>query len=446
MQNGNFIENCICNLRCVKGLEVSHRFAYILINGLPIRPKEITFRQVCIYWCYLIIVSYYINRSDEEKDKEKKYREAEEGAYYHSYLGLDKLLSAQNPESTKAGKPAHSEMLFIITHQTYELWFKQILHELDSIIEIFTSIPILEADLQLVAQRLHRITEIQRILIEQIRVLETMTPMEFLDFRGLLTPASGFQSVQFRVLENRLGLIESKRVNYQNTTYTNYFKPEHQEVIQESEESDSLFNLVEKWLERTPFVEEKNYQFWTEYRKAVEEMLANERHITETNPLLTEESRNIQLQSQEGTAKSFREMFDENKYNDQRARGDRRFSYKACQAALFIYAYREQPVLQLPYRILNLLTEIDENMVTWRFRHVMMVQRMIGLKIGTGGSSGYYYLRSTVSDRYKIFLDLTTLSTYMIPHSALPPLHDSVRSRLGFSYSHKDILTSSEKD
>lgn len=349
---------------------------------------------------------------------------------------MDKLLDAQQPASVTAGAPAHSEMLFIITHQTYELWFKQIIHELDSIIEIFNNDFIKENLLLVVASRLTRITEIQRILIEQIRVLETMTPMEFLDFRNLLTPASGFQSVQFRLIENKLGLISESRVRYQNTTYMNYFQPEHQKILQDSQQQGCLFYLIEKWLERTPFVEEENYQFWTEYRKAVEDMLDNERKVTEENPLLTEESRDAQLASQERTAKAFREMFDESKYNEQRSRGERRLSYKACQAALFIYAYREQPVLQLPYKILHLLTEIDENMVTWRFRHVMMVQRMIGLKIGTGGSSGYYYLRSTVSDRYKIFLDLMTLSTYMIPHCALPKLSDATKKRLGFTYMH----------
>jgi len=351
-------------------------------------------------------------------------------------LQLDKLLDAQKPASEEAGNPAHCEMLFIITHQTYELWFKQILHEIDSILKIFANNFVEENLLLLVATRLTRVTEIQRILIEQIRVLETMTPMEFLDFRNLLTPASGFQSLQFRKIENKLGMEYKNRVKYQNTTYMNYFQPEHQNELKETHEEANLFSLIQSWLERTPFVDEEKYDFWSEYRKAVEDMLAFERKVTEENPLLTEESREAQLRSQEKTAQSFREMFDENKYNEQRSRGDRRFSYKACQAALFIYAYREQPVLQLPYRILNLLTEIDENMVTWRFRHVMMVQRMIGLKIGTGGSSGYYYLRSTVSDRYKVFLDLMTLSTYMIPHQSLPKLTEETKRRLGFFYMH----------
>ena len=342
--------------------------------------------------------------------------------------------------SDSIGQPAHSEMLFIITHQTYELWFKQILHELDSVIKIFNNNFIAEDQLLIIQSRLARITEIQRILIEQIRVLETMTPMEFLDFRKLLNPASGFQSLQFRLLENKLGVPLKNRVNYQNTTYLNYFRPEHQQVLNESHTEPCLLELVEKWLERTPFIEEGDYQFWSEYRKAVEEMLANERRITQLNPLLDEESRQAQLASQEKTEKGFEEMFNEQTYNEHHEKGMRRISYKAAKAALFIYAYREQPVLQLPFRILNLLTEIDENLITWRFRHVMMVQRMIGFKIGTGGSSGYYYLKSTVSDRYKIFLDLFLLSSYLIPHSALPVLSGNMIRRLGFYYTHADAI------
>jgi len=357
---------------------------------------------------------------------------------YGSYLCLDKILDAQKPASEEPGQePAHSEMLFIITHQTYELWFKQILHELDSVNKIFSQDFVKGNWLLTVASRLERITEIQRILIEQIRVLETMTPMEFLDFRHLLTPASGFQSLQFRLIENKLGLTH--RLKYQNKEIAESFDEEEEKILRESTEN-TLFQSIEKWLERMPFVQEDHFIFWDEYRQAVDAMLSRERASIETytdEMIIGEDGelkRNPLIVRHEKTEQFFADMFDEDKYNDLIRRGDRRLSYRACQSALFIYAYREQPVLQLPYRILNTLTEIDENLVTWRFRHVMMVQRMIGMKTGTGGSSGYYYLRSTVSDRYKIFLDFMTLSTYIIPHHSLPKLSEITQKRLGFTY------------
>ena len=116
--------------------------------------------------------------------------------------------------SKEYGKPAHDEMLFIIIHQIYELWFKQILFELDSVLEIFSKEDIQESRIGTAVSRLDRVIEIQKILIDQIHVLETMTPMDFLDFRDFLIPASGFQSVQFRLIENKLGLNKEDRYSY----------------------------------------------------------------------------------------------------------------------------------------------------------------------------------------------------------------------------------------
>ena len=139
---------------------------------------------------------------------------------YSDYLQLEKILSAQDLMSAKRGTPAHDEMLFIIVHQVYELWFKQILHELDSVITIFKQESIIESDISFVVLRLQRIIEIQKILIDQIRVLETMTAMDFLEFRDDLFPSSGFQSAQFRLMENKLGLLKDHRIMYGGKDYT----------------------------------------------------------------------------------------------------------------------------------------------------------------------------------------------------------------------------------
>ena len=127
--------------------------------------------------------------------------------YYQDYLSLEKILDSQDLISDKFEQHAHDEMLFIIIHQIYELWFKQILYELDDLLTIFGEGEINEAHVATAVTRLDRIIEIQKILIDQIRVLETMTPMDFLDFRDFLIPASGFQSLQFRLIENKLGLL-----------------------------------------------------------------------------------------------------------------------------------------------------------------------------------------------------------------------------------------------
>ena len=126
--------------------------------------------------------------------------------HYHDYLQLDKILNAQFPESNKKNLPAHDEMLFIIIHQAYELWFKQLHYEVDSVLVIMKkpSLNDNSPELQTVVHRLNRTVTILRVLVHQIDVLETMTPMDFLDFRDMLRPASGFQSWQFKELEAKL--------------------------------------------------------------------------------------------------------------------------------------------------------------------------------------------------------------------------------------------------
>jgi tryptophan 2,3-dioxygenase len=109
-------------------------------------------------------------------------------------------------------------------------------------------------------------------------------------------------------------------------------------------------------------------------------------------------------------------------------------SHKATLAALFIQLYRDEPLLQLPFRVLTLLMDIDEQLTNWRSSHALMAQRMLGSKIGTGGSSGHGYLKSTISNK-RIFTDLFNLSTYLIPRSQLPILPESLIRNLDF---HQD--------
>src|SRR5262249_6862678 len=134
--------------------------------------------------------------------------------HYADYLKLAGLLAAQQPESARHGRLAHDEMLFIIVHQTYELWFKQILHELDRIQLDFGGDVVEDEYLGRIVHGLERINEILKLLIQQLEVLETMTPLDFLDFRDFLFPASGFQSGQFRLIEIRLGLARGARSQY----------------------------------------------------------------------------------------------------------------------------------------------------------------------------------------------------------------------------------------
>lgn len=365
--------------------------------------------------------------------------------YYHSYLQLDKVLSAQTPMSGVAGinggAGAHDEHLFIVIHQTYELWFKQILHELSDVVRIFSQASVAESQMGTVIHRLRRVTEIQRVLVDQLTILETMTPLDFLEFRDYLFPASGFQSVQFRKIENMLGLDPSRRMRYSGKNYCAYLKQDHSEMLQGLEKQPSMFDLVEKWLERTPFVEFGSFDFWAEYTKAIEAMVQRDRDVVERQAdelRLTEEEKQEQLAGIEKTALHFKSLLDEAEYEKLRQRGDRRISFRAMKAALLITLYQDEPMLHLPFQLLRLLMDVDEYFTTWRYRHALMVHRMIGIKLGTGGSSGYAYLRAT-AQQHKIFGDLFNLSTFIIPRSFLPPLPTGLRRRLSFVNTHQNM-------
>ncbi|EGG21340.1 tryptophan 2,3-dioxygenase [Cavenderia fasciculata] len=362
------------------------------------------------------------------------------GVYYGSYLKIDELLKLQEPESLKQGegKEAHEEHLFIIIHQTYELWFKQIIHELDSIRSMMSSVPTPERHNGVIVNRLGRIVQIEKLLVDQISILETMTGLDFLEFRNLLVPASGFQSVQFRVIENKLGIIPDNRVQYQQHHYQTFFSDTDRESLAQSEKDTSLLGLVVNWLERNPFLKVGEYDFWQSYSAAVDQILQRDLERIKNNQSLTEDIKEQNIKEVEKNMNSFKTLFDENLYNAKLEKHEVRLSYKALQSALLIYLYKDEPIFHTPFLILNLLTEIDELLQMWRFRHGLMVQRIIGAKIGTGGSSGYHYLRTTIGDRYKIFLDLFNLSSYLIPRNTLPQLPKVVSQQMDFVWGNQN--------
>src|SRR6478735_6012685 len=185
--------------------------------------------------------------------------------HYSTYLQLDKILGAQFPESDKNEQPAHDEMLFIIIHQSYELWFKQIMHEVNSIISIMQkpSLNDNSPELQTVVHRLRRITTIMKVLVQQVDIMETMTPMDFLDFRDMLRPASGFQSWQFKVIEAKLGLKFEHRHGQQY--YVSQLRQPQIDIIKQVENEQSFLQLLNGWLERMPIFSET--QNWTTYQQ-----------------------------------------------------------------------------------------------------------------------------------------------------------------------------------
>lgn len=352
---------------------------------------------------------------------------------YKNYLQLDKILDAQNPLSDKNGRPVHDETLFIIIHQIYELWFKQIIHEINSIIDYFSNPSIQEANINIVVSRLDRINNIQKISVNQIEILKSMTPMDFLEFRDLLNPASGFQSTQFRIIENALGLESDSRLKFSKQDYKSFLSDSEVALVKKYEDSKSIFSLVEDWLERTPFLESEEFNFWDSYKNAIRSMLDKDVEIINSNDSLDPESKKDQIENYKKIYNNYASLFDESLYRKSIENNGRRLSQKASLAALFIMLYRDEPILQSPFMLLTKLIDIDQSLNTWRYNHALLAQRMIGTKIGSGGSSGAKYLTKTLQ-KHSIFSDYSNLSTYLIPKSSLPKLPKALKEKLGYYF------------
>ena len=251
---------------------------------------------------------------------------------YNEYLKVPELLALQIPQSQPAH---HDELLFIVIHQAYELWFKLILHEVDRVLEHMLKAEVLRA-----RHHAARCVEILRLLVSQIHILETMTPADFLKFRDRLNPASGFQSLQFREIEFVSGLKDERYLGF----FAN--KPEvHAQLKKRLGEPD----LRGRYLE----------------------ML---------------KSLGFDVPTQYGTEEEKKQVI-----------------------AALLPVYRN-PSDHLPlYLLSESLVDFDAQLALWREHHVRVVERIIGFKRGTGGSSGVEYLQTTTTKKCFPYLwDLRT--------------------------------------
>jgi tryptophan 2,3-dioxygenase len=269
------------------------------------------------------------------------------------------------------------------------------------------------------------------VLNDQLGIIETMTPLDFMDFRDYLVPASGFQSIQFRTIELRLGLKQKYRLGIDKEFFNSRLKEEDKKHLMSLEEEPTLLELIDAWLSRMPFGKKSDYNFWSEYQKTINSMLDSDKEIIEKNTTLHAKEKQFELSNLEATRQNYDNLFDENKYQKLLDQGLVRLSSEAKLSAIFIKLFRDEPILQIPNRLLELLIDIDEMFTTWRYRHSIMAHRMLGTKIGTGGSSGHEYLKRS-SDNNRIFTDLFDIATFLLPKSHIPNLPQELRQELGF--------------
>ncbi|XP_018017672.1 tryptophan 2,3-dioxygenase [Hyalella azteca] len=322
--------------------------------------------------------------------------------HYRTYLEVDTLLSLQKPVTEKKGNLCHDEHLFITVHQVYELWFKQILKELESVISLLQD----HDSLPIAVRRLERATQILEHTTTQFPLLESMTPLDFREFRDHLAPASGFQSHQFRYIENIVGVRPDDRVPYNRENYRVVFK-DHKDVLDKfdaTEKATSLLTAVNSWLEEVYDKEDAGENFWRIYEQTMKNFIGSKPNEEE----------------KKAAADKFASLLDEEDYKECSKRGDRRLSYKAFKSALMVMMRRDECKYSEPYRFLQLLVTLDVTLTKWRFMHLMTVQQLIGpATAGTAGSSGVPYLKATLGDPLKVFLDLSHVTSLLLPRPLL---------------------------
>jgi tryptophan 2,3-dioxygenase len=248
---------------------------------------------------------------------------------YNKYLRVPELIDLQTCLSSPTH---HDELLFITVHQAYELWFKQILHEIDAAIVLMKNDRAIEA-----AQALRRVVEIEKLLIAQIHILETMSPVRFLGFRDELNPASGFQSMQFREIEFSSGLKDER-------------------IIREFREDDFAHRRLEARMQKPSLSE----AFFALLRRS---------------------------------------GFDTPASDAPRDTKERRSNYGKRQRAI-VEVLTHPEALHKEYLLAEALLEHDEYFSLWRSHHIKMVERMVGTKPGTGGSEGVGYLQKTLDKKF----------------------------------------------
>lgn len=373
-------------------------------------------------------------RTDKPTDKPTPKENANPEDNYEDYLKLDGLLSCQTRRME--GKAAHDEHLFIVIHQNYELWFKQILYEITSVIEHLDVPVVCERNQHLILQRMIRVNCILRCMVQQFEILETMSCVGFASFRDIFKKgASGFQSTQFRKLEITLGIKEAQRTCTFLKQYNARLTQEQRDNIEEHQEKCvDLFTVVNKWLERTPAIK----LFTTAYRNQIEQEVQCMRR--EAEEAESDEEKEALLREANDTTQRFSILFDSSTYQTESAKRNVKLSYEAFIGALMINMYSNEPRFSVPYEILKCLIDMDVFITKWRFAHAMMAKRMLGGKPGTGGSGGYSYLRSTVSERYMTFKDLFEVAEYVLPPQKAPKLTPMMLRQL------REVYVNSQED
>jgi len=347
---------------------------------------------------------------------------------------VEELLDLQGGVDGDESKLSNHEVLFIVVHQVYELWFKLVLRELTTARDLMHQDPVPDQQLSRAAAALRRVREILDHCSSHFRVMETLSTRDFLDFRDKLLPASGFQSAQLRELEILLGLKDEKRVHLGwEGSYMAALKshdgspsPALERVMRRKADTPSLREAVDGWLYRTPI----RGSVPTDSGDAavvasfIDDFLAAQRKELDVTLALAagqargdeERARLSERYEKEAAGTRAFLLAEDEEDADERARRSR-----IRAALLFIESYRQLPLLAWPRDVVDQIVALEQAFVIFRQRHARMVEREIGRRVGTGGSAGVDYLDQTAL-QYRIFDDFWAVRTILIRRDAVPAL------------------------
>lgn len=361
---------------------------------------------------------------------------------YWDYIRVEDLLKLQGGKDGDESKLSNHEVLFITVHQVYELWFKLILREVVTARDLFRQNPVPDIELSAAVRSFKRISAIFEQAAAHFKVIETLTTRDYLEFRDQLIPASGFQSAQIREIELMLGLEDSKRVplgkqkSFMEALHGESGSPSPalRRVEARLTDKPSLKDAVYEWLARTPIYggahsEEGTLHFLKGFLAAhrKDAALRLESAVSKVmEPVEADEIRG-RYEREVKNAEAF--LFAEDDPSVDPATKRRRRDVRA--AAVFLESYRELPRLAWAREVVDSVIEMEQAMILWRQRHARMVERVIGRRVGTGGSAGVDYLDETAL-KYRIFVDLWGVRALLLRAPILPPVEheDTYRFRV----------------
>ena len=353
---------------------------------------------------------------------------------YWDYLQITELLELQG--GLEGGEVDSSDELhFIIVHQVFELWFKLVLRELRLARDHLAAPDVPEEHIPHVVHHLRRVHTIMSVCRQQFGVMETLTTQDFLAFRDKLIPASGFQSFQMREMEILLGLQAMQREKtpaglgdpVDAVRKLGQRSPRGPQVVGKLDSvlaEQTLRDALHAWLYRTPIQgsgpdddgdEQAVDQFLEDYLAASAARAAQGRDRLVEVGVMEREAAEAKFAATAAQARAF--LFADDVPAEQRRRLRR-----VRAAILFIESYRELPLLAWPRLLLDAIVELEESLVLFRTRHARMVERIIGRRVGTGGSAGVDYLDKTT--KYRIFTELWAVRTVLLARDAVPPLRN----------------------